>query len=446
MMLATMTPQPSQGAAAEVALAEWDRVVVDTSANCGGWSIASDPAAQALTASLKNKVELRSNLKGLEIETTSFVGKVVVGPLTIAIRPKIGLVPLAQLLRYAYGLRDVETFDETASATTQHGFQELLIHLLVTEVEELVQRGLARAYLPFADNLDRPRGRLDIATIVRRSGIREARLPCKFYERHVDWELNKVLLAGLRTAAKFAVDRNLRHRVHRIAAAFDGVDARTTVRVADIDKAARSLSRLTAAYRPALVLVRLLIEMSGIELEGQSSLANVAGYLFDMNKFYQRLLSRFFHENLTNLSIQDEYSLNDIFAYASAPNPRRQRVPKPRPDFAAFHRKVLLGFLDAKYRDLWEKDLPPDWLYQLSIYALASPNHQSVMLYATMSAEARQAKIEVRSPYLLNSNSLASVVLRPVDLGRLAELTIPANSNKLRAARQQYASELVSSF
>ena len=175
-------------------------------------------------------------------------------------------------------------------------------------------------------------------------------------------------------------------------------------------------------------------------------MANVAGYLFDMNKFYQRLLSRFFHENLTNLSIQDEYSLNDIFAYASAPNPRRQRVPKPRPDFAAFHRKVLLGFLDAKYRDLWEKDLPPDWLYQLSIYALASPNHQSVMLYATMSAEARQAKIEVRSPYLLNSNSLASVVLRPVDLGRLAELTIPANSNKLRAARQQYASELVSSF
>lgn len=441
-----MTPQTSQRVAADVALAEWDRVVVDTIADYGGWSIANDAAAQGLAASLKNKVELRPTLKGLEIETTSFVGRVVVGPLTITIRPKIDLVPLAQLLRYAYGLRDVETFDEAASATTQHGFQELLIHLLVTEVEELVQRGLARAYLPFADNLDRPRGRLDVAAIVRRSGIREARLPCKFYERHVDWQLNKVLLAGLKIAASLAVDRNLRHRVHRVAAAFDRVEAGTAVRVADIDKVARSLSRLTAAYRPALVLIRLLLEMSGVEMEGRSSLANVAGYLFDMNKFYQRLLSRFFRENLTDLRIQDEYSLNDIFAHASTTNLRRKRVPRPRPDFAAFHRKVLKGFLDAKYRDLWEKELPPEWLYQLSIYALASPSHQSVMLYATMSAEAQQERIEVRSPYLLNNNALASVVLRPVDLGRLAELTIPAKANKLREARQQYANELAASL
>jgi 5-methylcytosine-specific restriction enzyme subunit McrC len=56
------------------------------------------------------------------------------------------------------------------------------------------------------------------------------------------------------------------------------------------------------------------------------------------------------------------------------------------------------GFLDAKYRDIWERRLPPEWLYQLSVYALAAPSQVSVLLYATMSAQAEDERIEIRQP------------------------------------------------
>ena len=438
----TQTPRPSKPINVALTLAEWERTIIDTSASCDGWSLPADQAAQSLAASLKNKLELRPTLKGLEIATTSFVGRVVVGPVTITIRPKINSLPLARLLRYAYGLRDIEIFDEAPTATTQYGFQELLIQLLVAEVEELVQRGLARIYVPFARSLEQPRGRLNISEIVRRGGVREARLPCLYYERHVDWLVNRVVLAGLQEAAILAADRDLRHRALRLAAAFGGVDAPVPLHTADIDAADRSLTRLTAAYKPSLVLVRLLHEMSGSDVIGSRPLNRLSPYLFDMNKFYQRLLSRFLRENLTDRHIRDEYTLHGIFAHAPGINTRRQTVPKPRPDFAVFEAATLTGFLDAKYRDLWEKELPPEWLYQLSIYALASPSRKSVMLYATMSSEAQQEQIDIRSPHHFDSGPLGSVILRPVDLGRLSVLTHPAKANLLVEARRLYASEL----
>jgi 5-methylcytosine-specific restriction enzyme subunit McrC len=417
-------------------------MAIDTAASCGGWSLATDREAQASAASLKSKVEIRPGLKGLEIEATSFVGSVTLGPLTISIRPKMGLIPLSRLLRYAYGLRDIQTFEEAPTATSQYSFQELLIQLLAAEVEELVQRGLARLYVPFADTLEQPRGRLNIAEVARRGGVREARLPCLFYERHIDWVMNQVVLAGLQQAAMLAVDRDLRHRVLRLAMSFGGIDAPVPLRTVDLDSAERCLTRLTAAYRSSLVLIRLLHEMSGSDVAGAQPLRRVSGHLFDMNKFYQRLLSRFLRENLTDRQVRDEYTLHDIFAYAAGTKVRRQSVPRPRPDFAVFEGTMLRGFLDAKYRDLWDKELPTEWLYQLSIYALASPNQRSVMLYATTSKEAQEEQIDVRSPHLSGSSVLGSVILRPVDLGRLSDLTHPFRANQFVEARRRYADEL----
>jgi 5-methylcytosine-specific restriction enzyme subunit McrC len=99
----------------------------------------------------------------------------------------------------------------------------------------------------------------------------------------------------------------------------------------------------------------------------------------------------------------------------------------------------MRGFLDAKYRDIWEGRLPAEWLYQLSIYALASPNEVSVLLYASMSAEARDERVEVRQPVLWSNKRPASVILRPVPLPYLAELLDPDRARSLAGERRQLA-------
>ena len=195
-----------------------------------------------------------------------------------------------------------------------------------------------------------------------------------------------------------------------------------------IDRAEHDLTRLTAACGPALTIIRLLHDTLGIAFNSGQPPSRMPGFLFDMNIFFQRLLSRFLRDNLAGARIADELAIRNLFTYAPDANPRQRRAPAPRPDYALFYDKVLHGFLDAKYRDVWERSLPAEWLYQLSIYALASPSEVSVLLYASMSAEARDERVEVRQPVTWSNKRPASVILRPVPLPYLAELLDPESS------------------
>ena len=103
----------------------------------------------------------------------------------------------------------------------------------------------------------------------------------------------------------------------------------------------------------------------------------------------------------------------------------------------------LRGFADAKYRDVWERGLPPDWLYQLSIYALAAPQETSVLLYATMAEEARDEKIEIRQPIVGAPRTPATVIVRPVPLTKLSDLLNPSRAIATAVARQRFAEGLI---
>ena len=426
-----------------VELTEWDQVGPAQDSRLKECSLADDAQSRRLAETLRGRLDIREGYEGLEITSTSFVGRVDIGPLRIAITPKLPAMPLARLLSYAYGLRDLAVIEETRAPTTRYGLHDLLIALLAAEVEELLHRGLARRYVPLSEKLESPRGRLLIDQVTRQGGVQEARLPCRHFERRADWHLNRVLRAGLEVAARMAEDRDLRRHTHQLSTRFDDVESLARLDIGDIDRAERELTRLTAANRPALTIIRILQDTLGLAFETAQPSSRMPGFLFDMNMFFQRLLSRFLHDNLMSTRIADEVPIRNLFAYAPDGNPRRRNAPAPRPDYALFRGNTLYGFLDAKYRDIWERGLPAEWLYQLSLYALGSPSQVSVLLYASTAADARDERVEVRQPVMWSDKGPASVILRPVPLPYLAEILAPDRFGALASKRRELANQFV---
>jgi len=161
-----------------------------------------------------------------------------------------------------------------------------------------------------------------------------------------------------------------------------------------------------------------------------------------MNRFFQALLSRFLGENLADHEVVDEHSLHGLMRYAHGANPRRRAAPTPRPDFAIRAGNRLVALLDAKYRDLWERTLPREMLYQLSIYALSQGvGASATILYPTADVAARDARIELRGP--LEGWGRASVVLRPVSLRALKDAVAGVDDAPTRQRRRLLAQHLV---
>lgn len=424
-------------------LQEWEHYTPETTPALRGLSFAGDTATRLRAEQLTTtqQLEILELVRGLAIQTHSFVGNVMLGPVQLVIHPKLTGLPLLNLLRYAYHLRDLAILPESDYAIGAATFQDLLIAQLAAEVEEVLARGLHREYERTAEPLSSPRGRLDFQTYARRGGIAAAALPCIHHPRLEATLLNQVLLAGLNLGAHLTTDLILRVRLRRLAQVLALTPTPAPLHQETLAQAKRALDRRTAAYRPALTLIELLLQASGLALDLPTGL-RLPGFLFDMNRFFQALLSRFLHDYLPgDYIIRDEYRLKEMFAYVPGHNPRHSQTPTPRPDFAILQGVHLVALLDAKYRDLWESPLPREMLYQLSLYALSQPSGATAtILYPTLDPTAREARIAIREP--VSGDNRAYVVLRPVDLLYLNQVLTTFTGEKQRRACRVLAQQL----
>jgi len=417
---------------------EWHTYTPEDTPMLAGRGLRDDSVrnlARELAAPGRLKVlELRG---GLQVETTSYVGTVQLGDLHLTIQPKLQGLPLVNLLRYAYGLRNLKLFDTLPQGVAGTAFHDLLIHQLAAEVNELLARGLHRCYKLKDALLVSPRGHINF-TALARLGVTQAALPCTHYPRQEDTPHNRAILAGLHLGALLTDDLTLRGKLRRLAAQLADNVPITRLNADLLHQVHRQSNRLTAAYRPALAIIELLLTGHGTALHPTDQLATVPGFLFDMNRFFQALISRFLHEHLPDCTVRDEQRLQGMLAYDVRRNPRRRRAPAPRPDFVILKGARIAAMLDTKYRDLWETALPREMLYQLVIYATSSEaGGRAIIIYPTLNPAAQDACIEVHDP--LAGRRRAEVILRPVDMLKLERLVTGQRTTQQTRAAVAYA-------
>lgn len=413
-------------------LHEWEQRHPEPGTPLAGIGLDETPGVRELAQQLTQRgmLEITELRRGLALAATSYVGRVTLGHMQITIRPKLRGLPFLTLLRYAYDLRQLHLPPPTAYDTERDTFQELLIAQLVAEADELLARGMQRDYVPRAQSLASPRGQIDMQQIARQGGIPQASLPCIWHPRVANTRINQVLLQGLLLGSRLTRNPAIRTHLHRQAAWLQESVASVPLTGQALQRAHRALNRLTAAYQPALTIITLLFEAAGISLDRTAQQVQVSGLLFDMNHFFQLLLGRFLREHLVGFTVEEEYRLHEMFRYAPGGNPRHRQAPTPRPDYAIQQAGTVVALLDAKYRDLWEKPLPAQMLYQLAIYALSQqPAGQATILYPTLQTNVREAHLNIRHPTA--GHHLGRVTLRPVPLGYLADLVgDPARSRE----------------
>lgn len=400
----------------ELTLSEWSTVGPDADALCGRTLDAADlRLVERLSTRQALFVEERRH--GLAIRSRQHVGVVQLGDLRVRIQPKVATRTLWALVQYGLGLDGTLRLPHTAFEAAP-SVVDLVARMLLLQAQALRGGGMASGYVERREWRASPRGRPDLATLVRHMPLTRAALPCRHHPFTTDIVANQVVAAALDLARRRVGDRSLRSQLHRELQPWQHSCTPRRLDHRLLQQAHGQRTRLVAHYAPAHRLAALLLEGMGPSHDLASGGEVLPGMLWNMATLFERAVARLLTEHLpAPLRVDTQHGLGELYTVVSGHTGRR--APNPRPDLVAYRGSQVVAVLDTKYRDLSATSLPRDILYQMSVYSLAFGGTRpvpAIVLYAV--PHGRRADTHLR----LNVHHGADrdIVLRSVGLDELA--------------------------
>lgn len=413
----------------EVLMKEWESV-----------SLSYDDFIIEDEESLIEEVELINSkgILGIEllrkeviISSNSHVGEINLGNYLIVIEPKIESLDFIKMFNYTYDFTELNMITDINLGGSMPKIKDILIYKLLILGRELIARP-DRNYERITETTSNLRGRLNLRDIINNGGEIIPNISCTYFERAENNYLNKIVFSLIIKLRAYTDSQSLKRLSLRIKEEGENIFSEIGINKNVLKKGLLSLNRLNRRYEEFLRLALIFLEgMYGSDLE--DNLNSINGFYINMNKLFQDFMGKFIGSNLENYLLKEEYSLRNMFKYSV--NPLNKNDILPRPDFAICKGSKVELILDAKYRDLWEKPLPREMLYQLSLYALSGVENKTArIIYPSSCKEAKLQSIDIRN--VVTGVGIGRVELQPVDIHEILELADGKRRNSIRYIEQ----------
>lgn len=402
------------------------------------------------------KIEILELPEGVCVKANSRVGHVAFDGFELVVLPKFEALareernwsPLAVLLAYAFGLKDLRIVGMRYSPKTF--FADILVQWLLEETRNIQRRGLFQQYRKQRKDLSVLRGKIDFTTWLRRGAVPAETMPCVFHRRSFDNPLNQTLCAGLRRAAALAKSSALKSECCLLADTFAMYVTERKLEQHLLSGAYRAMNRLNAHYENAVKIVQMLLNGSGGFIHGPQDnvQTRIPGFFFDMNDLFERAVANFLRENLPD----DKY---DVLSQKHSHMATAQTDQKTFrligiPDIIVETKGTVPArriVLDTKYFTITPRNTPTD---QLAMYALTCSDHGDEQRYRSTILFPDQCQSDNHAPtppwdvfvhrYDENRDKpICKITVRPVDMPTMIKLVKNGNSEQ----KKQFALELI---
>ena len=214
----------------------------------------------------------------------------------VALRPKIALKRLFELLAVAYDLRTLHFFDDLIEVDSVEGFYEQIAIILARRVLDRCRRGIYRTYQNRVGRLPYVRGKLQVAALMQQPWQSDP--PCLYSEQTADvaenqllrWTLYSILRSGLCTErTQSTVRRAYRALQHSI-----------TLRPCTAEEClGRTYSRLNYDYRTMHALCYFFLDQKRPEWdEDDGGSSAMLPFVVQMPRLFERVVARWLQERM----------------------------------------------------------------------------------------------------------------------------------------------------